>query len=81
MQETACNAGDVGLIPRPERSPEKEEATCSNILAWEMPWTEEPGSYSPWGARVRYDLVTKPPPPCRTYKELQNLNNKKKFKN
>ena len=57
MQETACNAGDVGLIPRPERSPEKEEATCSNILAWEMPWTEEPGSYSPWGARVRYDLV------------------------
>ena len=27
---------------------EKEMATDSNILAWEIPWTEEPGSYSPW---------------------------------
>ena len=24
-------------------------ATHSNILAWRIPWTEEPGSYSPWG--------------------------------
>ena len=23
--------------------------TLSSILAWEIPWTEEPGSYSPWG--------------------------------
>ena len=22
---------------------EKELATCSNILAWRIPWTEEPG--------------------------------------
>ena len=22
---------------------EKEIATCSSILAWEIPWTEEPG--------------------------------------
>ena len=22
---------------------EKEMATCSSILAWEIPWTEEPG--------------------------------------
>ena len=28
---------------------EKEMATLSNILTWEIPWTEEPGSYSPWG--------------------------------
>ena len=29
---------------------EKEMATHSSIiLAWEIPWTEEPGSYSPWG--------------------------------
>ena len=27
---------------------EKEMATDSNILAWEIPWTEEPSSYSPW---------------------------------
>ena len=33
-------------------------ATHSNILAWRIPWTEEPGRYSPWGrkesdARIR----------------------------
>ena len=28
---------------------EKEMATHSHILAWEIPWTEESGSYSPRG--------------------------------
>ena len=28
---------------------EKGMATNSNILAWEIPWTEEPGRYSPLG--------------------------------
>ena len=27
-------------------------AIHSNILAWEIPWTEEPGGYSPWLQRV-----------------------------
>ena len=28
---------------------EKEMATHSSILAWRIPWTEEPGGlYSPW---------------------------------
>ena len=30
---------------------EKEMATHSSILAWEIPWTEEPGGYSPWGPK------------------------------
>ena len=31
---------------------EKEMATHSNILAWKIPWTEEPhGLYSPWGCK------------------------------
>ena len=31
---------------------EKEMATHSSILAWKIPWTEEPGGlYSPWGHR------------------------------
>ena len=35
-------------------------ATHSKILAWEIPWTEEPGGYSSRGrTRVRHDLVTK----------------------
>ena len=34
---------------------EKEMVTHSSILAWEIPWTEEPGSlYSPWGGKVMF---------------------------
>ena len=37
---------------------EKEMATYSSILAWEITWTEEPGSL--WGPkRVGHDLATK----------------------
>ena len=28
---------------------EEEMATHSNSLAWEIPWTEEPGGHSLWG--------------------------------
>ena len=39
-------------------------ATYSSILAWEIPWTEEPGGLQSMGSqRVRHDLATKPPPP------------------
>ena len=34
---------------------EKEMATHSSILAWEIPWTEEPGGLHPRGHRVRHD--------------------------
>ena len=35
-------------------------ATQSNILAWEIPWTEEPGGIqSMESGRVRNDLATK----------------------
>ena len=30
---------------------EEEMTTHSNILIWEIPWTEEPGGYSPWGCK------------------------------
>ena len=34
--------------------------THSSILAWETPWTEEPGGLQSMGLqRVRQDLVTK----------------------
>ena len=39
---------------------EKETTTYSNILAWEILWTEEPGGSSPGGhKRVGHDLMTK----------------------
>ena len=39
---------------------EKEMATHSSILAWEIPWTEEPGGLqSLESQRVRHRLATK----------------------
>ena len=34
---------------------EKEMATHSSILVWEIPWTEELAGYSPWGRSVKHD--------------------------
>ena len=41
-KKSACSAGDKGMIPGSGRSLEKGMATHSSILAWEIPWTEEP---------------------------------------
>ena len=59
-KESACNAGDLGLIPGLERSPgEKRMAAHSSIVAWRIPWTEEPGGLQSMGLqRVRHDLTT-----------------------
>ena len=39
---------------------EKEMGTHSSLLAWEIPWTEEPGELQSMGSqRVRCDLATK----------------------
>ena len=55
-KSSACNAGDLGSIPGREDPLEKEMATHSNILAWEIPWTEEPGGLQSTGLqRVGYD--------------------------
>ena len=38
---------------------EKEMATHSSILAWEIPWTENPGGLQSMGPqRVGHDLAT-----------------------
>ena len=40
--------------------PEKEMAAHSNILAWEIPWTEEPGGLQSVGPQsVGYNLAIK----------------------
>ena len=38
-KESACNVGDLGLIPGWEDPLEKGKATHSSILAWRIPWT------------------------------------------
>ena len=58
-KESIFSAGDPGLIAREPglpRSLEKGMATHSSILAWKIPWTEEPGGLQPTGSlRVRHD--------------------------
>ena len=43
VKNLLANVGDAGLIPGQEDLPGKEMATCSTILAWEIPRTEESG--------------------------------------
>ena len=39
----AGDAGDTASILRSGRSPGEGMATHASILAWRIPWTEEPG--------------------------------------
>ena len=49
---SGCNAGDRVQSLGQEDLLEEEMATHSSVLAWEMPWTKEPGKgYSPWGRK------------------------------
>jgi len=49
----------VGSLGR-EEPLEKEIATHSSILAWKVPWTEEPGRLQPMALqRVRHNLAIK----------------------
>ena len=50
-KECACSAEDLGSIPGLGRALEKGMATHSSIPAWDIPWTERPGRYSPWGPK------------------------------
>ena len=42
VKNLPANVGDTGFIPVSGDSLEKEMATHSSILAWRIPWTEEP---------------------------------------
>ena len=50
-KESACSAGNPGLILGQEDPLEKEMATHFSILAWRIPWTEEPGRLQPRGSQ------------------------------
>ena len=61
-QESVCNAGDardMGSIPGSWRSPGGGNGNLLHILAWRIPWTEEPGRLQFMGSqKVRHDLAT-----------------------
>ena len=56
VKKPPVKAGDMDLIPGLGRSPGERMATHSSMLAWRIPWTEEPGGPQSIGSqRVRHD--------------------------
>ena len=53
-KESICNAGDWTQSLGWEDPLEKEMATHSSILAWRIPWTEEPGRLQPVGSQRQW---------------------------
>ena len=63
-KESACNAEDPDSILGQEAPLEKEMATHFTILAREVPWTEDRGTWwatVPGVTRVGHDSATEPP--------------------
>ena len=59
VKNPPASAGDLGSTLGQEDPLEKEMATHSGILAWRIPWTEEPGRLQSAGSqRVRRDWAT-----------------------
>ena len=51
LPANAGEMGDAGSIPRSGRSLEEGMATHFNVLAWRIPWTEEPGGLQSMGSQ------------------------------
>ena len=56
-KESACNTGDPGSIPVLGRSPGEENGNPLQIIAWRIPWTEEPDRSTKLQI-VRHDWAT-----------------------
>ena len=67
VKNTPANAGDAGSIPAWGRAPGAGVATHASILAWRIPWIEEPGGlHCPWG--------------CKEWDTTERLNKNKRLK-
>jgi len=59
VKNPPASAGDASLIPGSGKSPEEEVAIHSSILAWRIPWTEEPVGQQSMGLQgVEHNLVS-----------------------
>ena len=58
VKDMLANAGDACSVLGSGRSPEKEMATHSSILAWRIPWTEESGGLQPMGSQKSQSRVS-----------------------
>ena len=57
VKASAYDAGDLGSIPGSEDPLEKEMAAYSSILAWSVPWIEEPGRLHSMGSQKSWTLL------------------------
>ena len=51
VKASAYKVEDPGSIPGREDPLEKETATHSSILVWNIPWTAKPGRLQPMGSQ------------------------------
>ena len=58
VKNPPAHAGDSGSTPGSGNALEKDTATHSSILAWRIPWTEEPAGLQSTGTQKRH-LATK----------------------
>ena len=56
VKNLPANAGDPGLIPGSGRSLGEGNGNLLQYLAWEIPWTEEPGGLQSMGLQSQTRL-------------------------
>ena len=56
LKNLSANAGERVWSLDQEDPLEKEMATHSSILVWEIPWTDSLVGYSPWGCK-QFDTI------------------------
>ena len=54
VKNPPANSGDMGSILIWEDRLQKDKATHSGIVAWEIPWTEEPGGLQFMGSQKHW---------------------------
>ena len=60
VKNLPANSGDTRDVDSIPGSGWSQMTTYSSILAWEIPWTEEPGRLQSMGSqRIEHDLATK----------------------
>ena len=67
VKNPPANVGDSGSIPGLERSLEKEMPTHSSILAWRIPWGEEPEGLWSMGLLKSWTRLKRPGTQARTW--------------
>ena len=63
-RESACNAGDLGLIPGPGRAPEEGNGNPLSIIAWRIPCTEETSALQSISSAAQSCLTLYDPMDC-----------------